>query len=1404
VAFDAGTVEARLVIDPVQFDRDLGKAQADVKKFEDTPHRVKISAVFDTSSLTKARKAFSDLDNAISKDAMNRLRSSPQGSVLGALNALFSPHPVTGAPSPSQAASQGLLGKMITSPGGGGGAPNTALDNRTSGIGQVLTQAGRAVTTTDTITRKVTGAEPGNITTTDTIKEKLDPESAAQVEKDSAASGDRAGTSFAGMFRQRLAGLFSKDTADKTAAAATASGDSSGKGWSSAFSKHVTNTLSSLFGKGDTNSKLLKALDVAGGGTGSLKGGLASNLLGAAAPGISGVSGKVAGITALGGSALGAIPALLGGVAPLLPAAVGAGALGLLFKSAQSQISPVSQAISQAKAAQAAATTPAAATAANQQLAGANQQLAQLDPALQSIYKSEQQISNWWQDFSGKFAPMFAGPLKQVATLLTGLTGPLTVFFKSAFTLAQPLIAAIGDLARQWLPLLAQGFRAAAPVIRPLIDGIGALVTGLLPGLNTLVKASAPAVAALAHVFGELGGSLGQMLAIFAPVLSQSAVILKDLFDVVSALFPVIGQLAAIFASGLAPVFDQFSKIVQALLPFLVQVGKIIASFAGAALGDIVSLFGALATVLQAIGPSLAVFAKAIGNVFTVLENSSVFEILANAIENMAKPLGQLITALINGLVPILPPLINFIGQFAALLATQLSGAIVQLLPPLIQFATTALGAIARVLPAVLPLVAKFLTAFTADAAKIIVAIAKPLAELAEKILVKLLIAAAPLVPVIIGLLNAFIPLINVLTPVFVRVVSDLATALTAIVSAIPPGVLQAVAVAIGLIVAGVKAWAVAQAILDIDLTANPIGLLVVAIGLLVVAIVELVSHWSTVWKAIKDAAVTAWQAVYNNVIAPLINFFTQTIPHAFDVAIAAIKSTLGTWAPILATLLLGPIAGAVVLIATHWNTIKSTFLAAWQWITVNVLDPIGTFFTKTLPTWFDTAVAFVDSHFVTPFENALKGAWDWVVTNVATPLETLFTKTLPGWFDTAVSAISGFWSRLETVVEAPVKFVVDNVLDPLINVFDDVTNAVGLGKPIPVISLARGGKLPGFGGGDIQPALLEPGETVIDKDRTKQYAWLFKLLGVPGFATGSNGPVLGSRGGGGAKAPTSGTFGSTLGGIISGIGDLGKAVLAIATGNPTALANAVLGMFGGASSGGMGGTVGKALLGMPATLTADFAKWVIGQPNTAASQAGGGSPLHPTGSGATVQALMQSMAASVGWTGAEWAALNNVEIAEAGYNLAAVNPSSGAYGLAQFIQGASEYASYGGNSSTAAGQITGMLNYIKQRYGDPEAAWAHEQSFHWYGKGGPINEPVVGYGVNTGRGYVMGESGPEWVVPQSQMRGDSQEAILARLDALILATRQIPAGVGDRVGGAIGGSAQAAAFRNRYPQGGW
>lgn len=112
MAFDAGSIVARMDLDTTDADRKLRDFEKRAKETEHGTHKIKLSAVFDDASVGKARQLFAQLDNALSRDAANRLRSNPQGSVLGTLNALFSPHQVSGGPSAAQSASQGALGKL--------------------------------------------------------------------------------------------------------------------------------------------------------------------------------------------------------------------------------------------------------------------------------------------------------------------------------------------------------------------------------------------------------------------------------------------------------------------------------------------------------------------------------------------------------------------------------------------------------------------------------------------------------------------------------------------------------------------------------------------------------------------------------------------------------------------------------------------------------------------------------------------------------------------------------------------------------------------------------------------------------------------------------------------------------------------------------------------------------------------------------------------------------------------------------------------------------------------------------------------------------------------------------------------------------------------------------------------
>lgn len=144
-------------------------------------------------------------------------------------------------------------------------------------------------------------------------------------------------------------------------------------------------------------------------------------------------------------------------------------------------------------------------------------------------------------------------------------------------------------------------------------------------------------------------------------------------------------------------------------------------------------------------------------------------------------------------------------------------------------------------------------------------------------------------------------------------------------------------------------------------------------------------------------------------------------------------------------------------------------------------------------------------------------------------------------------------------------------------------------------------------------------------------------------------------------------------------------------------------------------GSLVKSAAGKISSAFADAGNWF-----SKTFDLGGGGGISAAGvANSSAYAALRSAAAKMGWNGAQWNALNYVEMREAGYNPTIRNPSSGAYGLAQGITGPSWYYGYGGNPNTVAGQATAMVNYIRQRYGNPENAAAHERAYNWYDKGG-------------------------------------------------------------------------------------
>jgi phage-related protein len=165
------------------------------------------------------------------------------------------------------------------------------------------------------------------------------------------------------------------------------------------------------------------------------------------------------------------------------------------------------------------------------------------------------------------------------------------------------------------------------------------------------------------------------------------------------------------------------------------------------------------------------------------------------------------------------------------------------------------------------------------------------------------------------------------------------------------------------------------------------------------------------------------------------------------------------------------------------------------------------------------------------------------------------------------------------------------------------------------------------------------------------------------------------------------------------------------------------------------------------------------------ASKTVGGLAGVPAQGGPTeAQDTAMKMAALIGWTGGLWTDLNNVAMRESGWSMTAQNSSSGAYGIAQFIDGPSEYAQYGGNANTLSGQLVAFFNYIKDRYGSPAGAWAHEVNYGWYDKGGWLQPGYTLAYNGTGKPEAVGGVGGVNVTLEIASTGN------ADLDAVALA----------------------------------
>ncbi len=208
------------------------------------------------------------------------------------------------------------------------------------------------------------------------------------------------------------------------------------------------------------------------------------------------------------------------------------------------------------------------------------------------------------------------------------------------------------------------------------------------------------------------------------------------------------------------------------------------------------------------------------------------------------------------------------------------------------------------------------------------------------------------------GLVGVVQTAANILTP-FLSFISDNAQAFTAL------------AVTIGVVVGAIKLWAVAQAILNIALAANPIGLIITLVAGLVAGIVYLATQttfFQDAWKAMTDFIGSAIQASAVVILAVF-----KAISDSWNSTIAVIQAAWSAVWNFVVSIVRNYIATVVAVIRTIiavWTVITTAMSTVWNaaWNAISsfvgaIIDGIKGFFNGLIDAARNTA-AWIKSIF--------------------------------------------------------------------------------------------------------------------------------------------------------------------------------------------------------------------------------------------------------------------------------------------------------------------------------------------------------------------------------------------------------------------------------------------------------
>lgn len=534
---------------------------------------------------------------------------------------------------------------------------------------------------------------------------------------------------------------------------------------------------------------------------------------------------------------------------------------------------------------------------------------------------------------------------------------------------------------------------------------------------------------------------------------------------------------------------------------------------------------------------------------------------------------------------------------------------------------------------------------------------------------------------------------------------------------------------------AATTAMTVAQAALNFVLTANPIGIIIVAIAALAAGLIY-AYNTSEEFRNVVDTAF----AVVKGVVLSAIQIITTTI--------TGFKATWDTL-----TVKIGDATSAIS------GILQSAFSAYVAIVTLpmNIIIGLVKGFWDALPLDIQTDLTLIATTLLTRFQEFLVSTQTWI-TNTATTISTGFTQMVSDvtkFMGDMAIAIAAALTGIENGVRTSLTNLKDQVMAPIWGAVTGAVNDVWNGPTGSVVSLIATSistvlsSMSTFGNelvtalGSIATQVLAAaaavGQAIIDGMTNAVTAGAQKLANAA--ADAARAALDAAKAALGISSPSSEGFdiGSQL---MAGIGG-GMEVGArrFLSGN-----NLTLPQFGGVlASMGLSADVIAAACGPIAVqgIAAGFGQALDIKTIIASARAQG---LWSTSSGMFGPGATQQLLKTFGFGSSMVSAGQAAAAAASGIPVAISTPLH--YFLAQDYDPASGkwnvgntgLALRGGSSWMTLGQIQALAGGV-QGFIKPTPMFG----------GGLLNEPVLGVGA-SGRWYTLAERGPEWIVPANRM----------------------------------------------------